>query len=136
MMTTSEKNIVSRPVWSDAIRGRRAEVWFHRAVSAYDLAARLDANVTEEARDTAAKLLDSIQRYALADAREWEQENSSERYCNSRYHKEREKMLDRRRERLEKQLSKYGCKLVNYGLYPSIVDNETGANLYLLHYFD
>lgn len=132
----NEKNIVARPVWSNAIRGRRAMVWFHRAVSAYDLAARLEADVTEESRDAAAKLLDSIQRYALADAREWERENSSERYCNSRYHKDREKMLDRRRERLQKQLAKYGCKLVNYGLYPSIVDTKTGADLYALHYFD
>lgn len=128
--------IVTRPVWSDAIRGRRAEVWFRRAVSAYDLAARLDPEVTEEARDAAAKLLDSIQRYALADAREWEQENSSERYCNSALHKYREEMLDRRRERLEKQLAKYGCRLVNNGLYPSVIDGETGENLYLLHYFD
>lgn len=136
MMNAKEKNVVTRPVWSGAIRGRRAEVWFRRAVSAYDLAARIDTDVTEEARDAAAKLLDSIQRYALADAREWERENSSESYCNSRYHKEREKTLDRRRERLEKQLEKYGCKLVNYGLYPSVVDAKTGADLYALHYFD
>lgn len=135
-MTTNEKNIVARPVWSDAIRGRRAEVWFRRAVSAYDLAARLDPVVTEDAKDTAAKLLDSIQRYALADAREWERENSSEWYQASDLHKERQKALDRRRERLEKQLAKYGCKLVNYGLYPSIVDEKTGADLYALHYFD
>lgn len=136
MMNAKEKNIVTRPVWSDAIRGRRAEVWFRRAVSAYDLAARIDANVTEEARDTAAKLLDSIQRYALADAREWEAANNSENYCNSRPHKARQKMLDRRRERLENQLAKYGCKLVNNGLYPSVIDGKTGENLYFLHYFD
>lgn len=136
MMTTNEKTIVSRPIWSDAIRGRRAEVWFRRAVSAYDLAARLAPEVTEEARDAAAKLLDSIQRYALADAREWERENDSERYQASDLHKERQKALDHRRERLQKQLAKYGCKLVNYGLYPSIIDTETGANLHALHYFD
>lgn len=136
MMTTNEKTSVSRPVWSDAIRGRRAEVWFRRAVSAYDLAARLNPEVTEEFRDAAAKLLDSIQRYSLADAREWERENNSERYQASDLHKERQKALDRRRERLQKQLAKYGCKLVNYGLYPTVVDDETGADLYLLHYFD
>lgn len=136
IVNAEEKTVVTRPAWSNAIRGRRAEVWFRRAVSAYDLAARLDTDVTEEARDTAAKLLDSIQRYALADAREWERENNSESYCNSRYHKARQKTLDRRRERLEKQLAKYGCKLVNYGLYPTVIDAETGVDLYALHYFD
>lgn len=135
-MTTNEKNIVSRPVWSDAIRGRRAEVWFRRAVSAYDLAARLDHEVTEETRDAAAKLLDSIQRYALADAREWEQENSSEHYQASDLHKRRQKALDKRRERLQKALFPYRCKLVNYGLYPSIVDTKTKETLHFLHYFD
>ena len=130
-----ENNIISRPVWSNSIRGKRAEVWFHRSVSAWDLAARL-GDVTEESKAAAAKLLDSVQRYALADAREWEAENSSERYCNSRAHKYREEMLDRRRERLEKALSPYRCRLVNYGLYPSIVDVDTKETLNFLHYFE
>ena len=129
-----ENNIISRPVWSDAIRGKRAEVWFHRSVSAWDMAARL-GDVTEDSKAAAAKLLDSIQRYALSDAREWERENSSERYCNSRYHKDREAMLDRRRARLEKSLAFYRCHLVNYGLYPSIVDADTKETLHFLHYF-
>lgn len=130
-----ENNIISRPVWSDSIRGKRAEVWFRRSVSAWDLAARL-GDVTEESKAAAAKLLDSVQRYALADAREWEAENSSERYCNSRVHKHREGMLDRRRERLEKALAPYRCRLINYGLYPSIVDADTKENLHFLHYFE
>lgn len=129
-------NKISRPVWTDAIRDKRAEVWFRRSVSAWDMAARIDPEVTEESKEAAAKLLDSIQRYALADAREWEAENNSERYCNSRYHKDREAMLDRRRERLQKALAPYGRKLENYGLYPSIVDVKTGNTLYYLHYFD
>lgn len=129
-------NAISRPVWNDAIRGHRGEVWFRRSQSAWDLAARLDPVVTEESKAAAAKLLDSIQRYALADAREWERENSSERYCNSRYHKDREAMLYRRRERLEKALAPYHCQLINYGLYPSIVDTDTRKTLSFLHYFD
>lgn len=131
-----EKNIVSRPVWSNCIKGKRAETWFRRSVSAYGLAARINPEVTEEAQAAAAKILDSVQRYALADAREWERENSSERYCNSQYHKEREAALDRRRERLQKALQPYGVRLVNYGLYPSIIDVATDRNLYMLHYFD
>lgn len=128
-------NTISRPVWSDSIRGKRAEIWFRRSVSAWDLAARL-GDVTEDSKAAAAKLLDSIQRYALADVREWEAENSSERYCNSSAHKYREEMLDRRRKRLEKALAIYRCRLVNYGLYPSIVDIDTKETLHFLHYFE
>lgn len=131
-MTTA----INRPVWSDAIRGQRAEVWFRRSQSAWDLAARLNPVVTEDSKAAAAKLLDSIQRYALADAREWEHENSSERYCNSITHKQRQAALDRRRSRLQAALAPYHCKMCNYGLYPTIVDTITKQSLSLLHYFD
>ena len=135
---TYEKNeiVVSRPVWSDAIKGKRAEVWFRRSVSAYDLASRLSGEVTETEYAAAKKLLDSVQRYALADTREWERENSSERYCNSLTHKQRESALNRRRERLQNALYHYRCKLVNYGLYPTIIDTKTRESLNFLHYFD
>lgn len=127
---------IDRPVWNAAIRGRRAEVWHWRHCSAWDLASIIDGpQVTETEYNAALALLDSVQRYALANAREWEMENSSERYCNSAYHKEREKQLDARRERLQARLARYGLNLVNYGLYPSIVDGN-GNNKYFLHYFD
>lgn len=129
-------NYVERPVWSDAIRGKRAEVWFHRFRSAWDLASIVcGEHVTEEEYEEAKKLLDSIQRYALADAAEWERENSSERYCNSQCHKERVKKLDARRERLQKHLARYGLKMENYGLYPAII-NADRCNMYMLHCFD
>ena len=135
-MNEQKDNIIPRPVWSNAIRGRRAEVWFYRYRSAWDLASIVCGDaVTETEYNAALKLLDSIQRYALADAAEWERENSSERYCNSAYHKEREKQLDARRKRLQKRLSRYGLKMENYGLYPTIVDSD-GNNKYMLHYFD
>lgn len=131
-----ENNYIARPVWNQAIKGRRAETWHWRYCSAWDLAAIVCGdNVTETEYSDALKLLDSVQRYALADAAEWERENSSERYCNSAYHKQREKQLDARRERLQKRLARYGLRLVNYGLYPSIVD-AAGNNKYFLHYFD
>lgn len=127
---------IDRPVWSPAIKGRRAETWHYRYCSAWDLASIIDGErVTETEYNAALALLDSVQRYALADAAEWERENSSERYCNSAYHKQREKQLDARRERLKKRLERYGLQLVNYGLYPSIVDSN-GNNKYFLHYFD
>lgn len=131
-----ENNYISRPVWSPAIRTRRAEVWHWRYCSAWDLAAIIDGeNVTETEYNAALALLDSIQRYALADAREWEHENSSERYQLSEYHKQREKQLDARRARLQKRLARYDLKLVNYGLYPSIVDANRNTK-HFLHYFD
>lgn len=130
------ENYILRPVWNPAIKGRRAEIWHWRYCSAWDLASIIcGENVTEEEYNAALKLLDSVQRYALADAAEWERENSSEKYYNSAYHKQREKQLDARRERLQKRLERYGMRLVNYGLYPSIVD-AGGNNKYFLHYFD
>ena len=129
------KNIIARPVWNPAIRGR-AEVWHYRYCSAWDMAAIICGDqVTEAEYNAALKLLDSIQRYALADAAEWEAENSSERYCNSEYHKRREKQLDARRDRLQERLKRYGLRLVNYGLYPSIIDADRRKK-YFLHYFD
>lgn len=127
---------ISRPVWTPAIKGRRAETWHWRYCSAWDLASIIDGQeVTETEYNAALALLDSIQRYALADATEWERENSSERYCNSTYHKQREKQLDARRDRLQKRLQRYDLRLVNYGLYPSIVD-AAGNTKHFLHYFD
>ena len=129
-------NYISRPVWTPAIKGRRAETWHWRYCSAWDLASIIDGQeVTETEYNAALTLLDSIQRYALADAAEWERENSSERYCNSEYHKQREKQLNARRDRLQKRLQRYGLRLVNYGLYPSIVD-AAGNSKHFLHYFD
>lgn len=136
MTTNNEINYVSRPVWNNAIRGKRNEVWFYRYRSAWDLASIVCGDkVTQEEYEEALALLNSVQRYALADAREWELENSSERYCNSQYHKTKEKQLDARRAKLQKKLSRYGLKMINYGLYPTIV-NESGSNQYMLHYFD
>lgn len=131
------ENIIARPVWTPAIKGRPAEVWHWRYCSAWDLAALVCVdNVTETEYNAALKLLDSVQRYALADAAEWERENSNERYCNSAYHKQRERQLDARRERLQKALARYGVKMENYGLYPTIVKIDTREACYFLHYFD
>ena len=128
---------IKRPEWSPAIKGRRAETWHWRYCSAWDLAAIVCGpdSVTNAEFAEAAKLLDSCQRYALAYAAEWERENSSERYYSSQYHRDRERQLDARRDRLQKRLERYGLKLVNYGLYPTIID-AAGNNKYFLHYFD
>jgi hypothetical protein len=119
------------------MRGRRNEVHFHRRKSAWRLAAIVcgENHVTREEFDRALSLLDRIQRYAIADAREWEAENSSERYCNSKTHAHKEELLDARRARLQEELKPYGLHLVNYGLYPTVVD-KNDHNQYMLHYFD
>ena len=133
---TNTNEYITRPVWSNAIRGHRNEVWFRRNCSAWDLASIVcGENVTEDEYNEAAKLLDSCQRYALADAAEWERENNSEWYCNSEYHKTREAQLDARRNKLQGRLARYGLRMVNYGLYPTIVDSNN-TDKYMLHYFD
>jgi hypothetical protein len=131
-----ENTLIDRPVWNPAIKTRRAATWHWRYCSAWDLASIIDGDaVTETEYSAALALLDSIQRYAIADAREWEAENSSERYCNSAEHKARADQLDARRAQLQKRLARYGLRLVNYGLYPSIIDGA-GNTLHFLHYFD
>lgn len=136
---TMNENIVTRPVWSKHIKGR-AVIWYRRECSAYDLAKRITGeNVTETEYNAAFDLLNRIQRYALASASQWERANNSERYCNSAQCTEDEKRLDKRREKLVKELGRYNVQLVNYGLYPSIVATEENGyqhDLYALHYFD
>lgn len=130
-------DLATRPTYNKyAHKTKRALVWLWRGQSAYDLAARINPAPTVADVYAAAALLDRVQRYALADAREWEAENSSEHYCNSATHKHRQKVLDARRDRLQKQLLPYRVKLVNYGLYPSTIDTKTKNELPLLHYFD
>ena len=133
---TNEINYIARPEWNRSIKGKRAETWFYRYRSAWDLAAIVcGERVTETEYNDALKLLDSCQRYALADAAEWERENSSERYCNSKYHADRVKQLDARRDRLQNRLARYGLKMSNYGLYP-VIENSERRNMNMLHYFD
>lgn len=130
-----ENTFIKRPEWNKHIKGR-AIIWYRRECSAYDLAKRINENVTETEYNKAASLLDRIQRYSLAAATQWEKANTYERYCNSKSCEEDEKRLDRRRAKLVKELSAYNAKLVNYGLYPAIVANENDRDLNALHYFD
>lgn len=115
----------------------RALVWYWRACSAYDLAERKTGaeKVTESDYNAAADLLKRVTRYALADAHQWERANTFERYANSQACEDDEKRLQARRERLQKELNAYGVKMVNYGLYPSIIDGD-GRDLGALHFFD
>ena len=116
----------------------RALVWYQRHCAAYQLAQRVckpDA-VTEGEKAQAMDLLNSVVRYALKDARQWERANTFERYANSRRCKEDEARNDRTRETLQKRLARYSVKLVNFGLYPSTVDAYSGEDLHLLFYFD
>lgn len=115
----------------------RALVWYWRACSAYDLAARIAGpdGVTAPEYEKAASLLARVTRYACNAARQWERANTFEKYANSQRAKDDEKRLDQRREKLQKELEPYGAKMVNYGLYPSIIDSN-GVDLNALHFFN
>ena len=120
-MNNTEKELQPKPVYYG--QKGRALVWYWRAVSAYEMAARIEPDgVTVDGYEAAAKLLDSCRRYALADARKWEADNTSERYANSEQSKKDGERLDARRERLQKRLAAYGLQMVNFGLYPTICD--------------
>lgn len=94
MMNNKEIEYTARPIPGDYEgRSHRACVWYNRACAAFDLAT-LDAlttaadkaadRVPTEAYEKARKLLDSVQRWGLADARAWELDNDS-RYYNSQW---------------------------------------------------
>ena len=130
---------MERPAWNPyTCKGRRAETWFHRFVSAYDLAERLTGpgRVTEAAYNAAFKLLDSCQRYALADAAAWERDNDC-RYSGKPWLVKQMKQLEERKKKLQARLKVYGVMMDNYGLYPSIREvDKPGTDLNLLHWFE
>lgn len=135
----------ARPIPGDYEgRSHRACVWYNRARAAFDLAT-LDAltttadkaadRVPTEAYEKARKLLDSVQRWGLADARAWELDNDS-RYYNSEWLKARQAQLAKRRVKLNKELAKYGLQIDSYGLYPCIREiTKPGTDMNLLYWF-
>lgn len=130
---------MERPAYNPyTCKGRRAETWFHRSVSAYDLAERLTGpgRVTETAYNAASKLLDSCQRFALADAATWERDNDC-RYSGKPWLVKQMKQLEERKKKLQARLKVYGVMMDNYGLYPSIREiDKPGTDLNLLHWFE
>lgn len=139
-MTTTANNLqefnaMERPTYYG--QKGRALVWYWRACSAYSLAERKTGagKVAERDYNAAADLLKRVTRYALADAHQWERANTYERYANSQTARDDEIRLEARRNRLQEELKAYGVKMVNYGLYPSIID-EDGHDLNALHFFN
>ena len=106
-------------------------VWESRIRNAHKLAEMGDGN-----EDKALDLIIRTIRYALADAREWERQNSDARYGNSPQAEHRTELLDKRRARLEEEWNSYGLTIVNYGLYPTITDHKCGDDVIYLAYFD
>lgn len=108
------------------------EVIRARGNAAVALAARGDGDVM-----WAYKLICRIARYAIADARQWQRDNTSELY-NDRQSVEAERRLNARRARLDAELAeRYGCRLVNYGLYPSIVEcGNEGREVCTIAYYN
>jgi Fic family protein len=121
-------NIINRPVaphWYGK-PGREPKSFYnayYRAVWAYDLC-KNTGDVTEEQYSKAVTLLNAVNRYACADAHQWERAATSARYANSSQREEDEKALDERRAKLQKRLAEYGAHLENFGLYPTICDSQ------------
>lgn len=131
-------NIIEKPVYYG--QKGRALVWYYRYYSAYNMAQIIDGEqVTEEEYKKAFNILKSCIYYALADAHKWERDNTFERYANSEQSKQDGARLDKRREKLQQSLNRYGLEMVNFGLYPTICDKEThqrtGRNI-ALYYFN
>lgn len=103
-----------------------------RYAAAEVLAARGDCDV-----EKAYSLIRRIVRYALADARQWERDNTEELY-NERQSIRAERLLNARRANLDHELStNYGVRLVNYGLYPRIVEcGHEGREVCTIAYYD
>jgi hypothetical protein len=98
---------------------------YRRAVWAYDLCKVGAADVSDEQRyRKAVTLLNAVNRYACAAARQWERANTYERYANSRQCELDEKALDDRRAKLQKRLAEYGAHLESFGLHPTIRDSQ------------
>ena len=106
-------------------------VWESRIRNANKLAQMGDGDY-----DKAMSLILRTIRYALADAREWELENTDEAYCNSARAAHRTYLLEKRRERLNSEWAEYGLTLVNYGLYPTVTTHKGGSDVISLCYFD
>lgn len=131
-------NIIEKPVYYG--QKGRALIWYYHYYSAYNMAQIIDGEqVTEQEYNKAFNMLKSCILYALADAHKWERDNTSEKYANSEQSKQDGARLDQRREKLQKQLNRYGLEMVNFGLYPTICDKETHQRTkhnIALYYFD
>lgn len=103
-----------------------------RYAAAETLAARGDGDV-----EKAYSLIRRIARYALADARQWERDNTEGLY-NEQQSIHAERLLNARRANLDYELStNYGVRLVNYGLYPSIEEcGNEGREVCSVAYYD
>lgn len=103
-----------------------------RIANAEKLAARGNGDYNQ-----AYRLICRIARYAIADARQWERDNTAELY-NEQQSVDAERRLNARRARLDYELStKYGLRMVNYGLYPTVVEcgNENAGEVICIAYY-
>lgn len=118
------QSIQNTPTWKGEIMN---EVIRARYAAADTLAARGDGDV-----EKAYSLIRRIARYAIADANQWERDNTEGQSVDA------ERRLNARRARLDYELSTdYGARLVNYGLYPSIVEcGNEGREVCTIAYYD
>ena len=117
-------NIIEKPVYYG--QKGRALVWYYRYISAYNMAQIIDGEqVTEQEYSKAFSILKSCIFYALAYAHKWERDNTSMTYANSEQSKQDDARLEKRYNKLQIELSRYGLHMVYFGLYPTICDINT-----------
>ncbi len=140
METEKATETVPRPYCSERLNKRDA-VWYQRHVSAWELA-DMTGGATAEHVEECGKLLDSIQRHALAAARHWEADNDPRNFDRDGKprpaHQREEERLQTRCTKLKKRLEDLtggALRLESHGLYLSVVDKR-GRDMYMLHWFD
>lgn len=139
MENMKEIEFIEEP-YADFLLDSRDHVRYQRARSAFYLARRMESGapsgrVSRKGYDRAAKLLDRIQRFALAHVRQFLKVNTSETYAKSEERVKVDKRLERRFVELDKELSAYGFFLRFLGLSPSI-ENRDGDHFNFLHFYD
>lgn len=121
---------IERPTWNEHM-DNRALTWLDRDRSAYDAAERRYGFVTSETMAEANTVLMRATRWALAQMRFDESETEENQHSPARAAKAAQ--LDRRHERISKELEPYGLKIQCLGYFCQNVYDEHGRQF--LHFF-
>lgn len=130
-MENTNTSTIERPTWNEHM-DKRALVWLDRDRSAYDAAERRYGFVTDETMEEANAVLMRATRWALAQMRFDESETESNQHSRARAAKAAQ--LDRRYERISKELEPYGLEIECLGYFCQNVYDEQGRSY--LHFFD
>lgn len=138
-MTTTNETMNRPTLGKHESRAARNLTRFWRRCAAWDMAARRDENVTEEAYERAYSLLNRCTRWAIAQMR-FDETETAQNYDKPWRIREGEK-LEARRVKLNEALKAYGCTIQCAGyfcenVYPYDFENHVVTGNGLLHFFD